>query len=581
MASHTDRQQYEIPDSEPSPLPYTMRIGVTGHRALDDPDRVYKAVEDLLCSIRISFEAGMHGRGKACTRVQWRVISPLARGADRIVARAAMEKLDASLDVVLPAVPDEYRKDFTDPGDLEEFNLLFEKAVNYPSLAAGYPFTSPAVRDGYEQAGRTLVDSCEILIAVWDGKPARGEGGTASAVSYACSVNRLVVWINALDPEAPPVIIVKVEEVAGAPAVSVSNKLTPVTRALPENASGWSPGFRQLEEYNRDKGFRKNKYDDVLMRNVGKLRDVAEKSGLDPGTLMPLVSALLPHYSRADSLALRYRKLHTTSAIWLYRLAAFSVTVAVFQTLFFTGQTGWTVLELLALTWAIVMFRVSIFKRWHEKYLNYRHLAERIRILLFQSVVGQQTRTESVLRAALPFYPGPGGWVPDVVSELKRDLPSMAVPEEGFYAVRKFVTEGWISDQVIYHQRNASVKERYSVRDRRIIIALLAGTLAAGLVHLSKLVHDPVMESLIISLVIILPSFASAQHAIGIVRDFERISTRSARMKELLQVIAHSMNNATGWEELKREMSHAEEIMATENHEWWVSLSFRRVSLPV
>ncbi|MRR23748.1 hypothetical protein EG830_12300, partial [bacterium] len=490
-----------------------MRIGVTGHRVLDEPDRVYKAVEDLLSSIRMSFETGMHGRGKASTRVQWKVISPLATGADRIVARVAMEKLDASLDVVLPALPDEYRRDFKDPDDLEEFNLLFEKAANYPSLTAGDIFNSPAVRDGYEQAGKTLVDSCEILIAVWDGKRARGQGGTASIVSYACSVNRLVVWINALNPEAPPALVVKAEEEAGVPADSVSNEQSPVTRALPENASGWSPGFRQVEEYNSDRGFRKNRYDDVLLRNFGKLRDVAEKSGLDPGTLMPLVSALLPHFSRADSLAIRYRKLHTTSAIWLYRLAAFSVTVAVFQTLFFTGQTGWTVLELLALTGAIVMFRVSIFRRWHEKYLNYRHLAERIRILLFQSVVGHQTRMESVLREALPFYPGPGGWVPDVVSELKRDLPSMAVPEEGFSAVRRFVTEGWVSDQVNYHERNASVKERYSVRDRRIIFALLAGTLAAGLVHLSKLVHDPVLESFIISLVIILPSFASAQHA--------------------------------------------------------------------
>jgi hypothetical protein len=94
-------------------------------------------------------------------------------------------------------------------------------------------------------------------------------------------------------------------------------------------------------------------------------------------------------------------------------------------------------------------------------------------------------------------------------------------------------------------------------------------------------VHDPATENLIVSLVIILPSFASAQHAIDSVRDSERIATRSAMMKELLSSIAHKMKDAPGWEELNREIRRAEDIMSTENHEWCVSLSFRRISLPV
>jgi hypothetical protein len=45
-------------------------------------------------------------------------------------------------------------------------------------------------------AGQVVVDRSERLVAVWDGKPARGIGGTADIVSYARQkgVPVAVVW---------------------------------------------------------------------------------------------------------------------------------------------------------------------------------------------------------------------------------------------------------------------------------------------------------------------------------------------------------------------------------------------------
>ncbi|MHC1733931.1 MAG: hypothetical protein AB9888_18110 [Bacteroidales bacterium] len=570
---------HDVPE-DPDPVPYTLRIGVTGHRVLQDPLAVNDAVERLLLTIRRSLEE-VNTVPARKTRLQWKVVSALAKGTDQIVARLAMEKLGASLDVVLPAEPDVYRKDFEDPDDLEEFNRLFEKADNYPLSEVGKTLFPSSIKEGYDQAGRAIADTCEILVAVWDGKPARGLGGTASIVSYACTANRLVVWINALNPSSPAVILNDVSMIPGTHGGSVRNDLNLGTSVIPKNASGWSSRFLRVAEYNSDRAFRHRNYGDVLRRNLAKMEETAKNAGLSFINIQPLLTAILPQYARADSLAVHYRKLHTRSATWLYRLAAISVTVAVIQALLFQTKAGWTVLEILALTGAIIMFRVSIARRWHEKYLNYRHLAERIRILLFQNIAGQQTDSDFILRQPLPFYPGPGGWVLDVLDEIKAGLPFRPVPDESFPEVKRFVIEGWVSEQADYHARNAVVNERHAIRDQRIIIGLLAGTLAAAFIHLIKIVHDPVIESLIISLVIILPAFASAQHAIGVVRDFERIATRSERMKVLLRDVARSLNNTAGWEEMKREIALAEDIMSTENHEWWVSLSFRRVNLPV
>ena len=45
-------------------------------------------------------------------------------------------------------------------------------------------------------AGKSIVDSCEMLIAIWDGKPARGLGGTGDVVRYARKTGKAVsiVW---------------------------------------------------------------------------------------------------------------------------------------------------------------------------------------------------------------------------------------------------------------------------------------------------------------------------------------------------------------------------------------------------
>jgi hypothetical protein len=56
-------------------------------------------------------------------------------------------------------------------------------------------FAAPG-EDAYEAAGRWIATESEVLIAVWDGQPARGRGGTADTVSYARILDREVhvIW---------------------------------------------------------------------------------------------------------------------------------------------------------------------------------------------------------------------------------------------------------------------------------------------------------------------------------------------------------------------------------------------------
>src|ERR1022692_4022843 len=81
-----------MPDFEP--IPYRIRIGVTGHRKLADPAAIHATVRRAIDSEveklfpEESRQAIARVRRDGTTAISFRVLSPLAEGADRVVARA-------------------------------------------------------------------------------------------------------------------------------------------------------------------------------------------------------------------------------------------------------------------------------------------------------------------------------------------------------------------------------------------------------------------------------------------------------------------------------------------------------------
>jgi hypothetical protein len=151
-----------------------MRMGITGHRGL--PDEVEARVRVLLAAVVTSYDA-----------TELVVVSCIADGPDTWCALAVLEH-GGQLEVVLPA--EEYRADL--PGwHHDAYDELLRRAttVHRTGLDAS---GSHAHMAGSE----LLVDRVDQLIAVWDGEPARGYGGSADVVAYARErgVPVTVVW---------------------------------------------------------------------------------------------------------------------------------------------------------------------------------------------------------------------------------------------------------------------------------------------------------------------------------------------------------------------------------------------------
>lgn len=163
-----------------------LNLGVTGHRHLSRAQEVQAGVERALLSLEERFPGQ-----------PLRLFSSLAEGADRIVARQVLIRETASLVAVLPMPQRHYVADFLSPGSRDEFSQLIEAADAIVEL----PLHESRERC-YEQAGLYVLEHSDVLIAVWDGLPSRGRGGTGEIVGCAAGSRVPVLWVQT-DPTVP------------------------------------------------------------------------------------------------------------------------------------------------------------------------------------------------------------------------------------------------------------------------------------------------------------------------------------------------------------------------------------------
>jgi len=171
-----------------------LNIGVTGHRlnliSQRQLDRLTPSVQPLLAQI-----------AQAARRPNVCLVCGLAEGADRHLARLALDA-GYELHAVLPFARDTYVHDFSGTASRQQFAELLARASSVTELA-GRPGVSG---QAYRRAGAALLDESDLLLAVWDGLPPRGPGGTAEVVNEACRRCIPVIHVST-QSQTPPLLI--------------------------------------------------------------------------------------------------------------------------------------------------------------------------------------------------------------------------------------------------------------------------------------------------------------------------------------------------------------------------------------
>lgn len=139
-------------------------VGCTGHQTMTVATQ--SAIRDAILTQLLHFNVGnLEG------------VCSLAVGADQIFARA-MLSTGGQLHVVIPCT--DYATTFTTEETRTSYHELLASATSREFL----PFQSPT-EEAFMAAGRVVADRSDLLLAVWDGAPAAGLGGTADVVQYA------------------------------------------------------------------------------------------------------------------------------------------------------------------------------------------------------------------------------------------------------------------------------------------------------------------------------------------------------------------------------------------------------------
>jgi hypothetical protein len=386
-----------LPSRVPPRPELAFRIGVTGARTLPAGSR-----DDLLAQLRevlhrvreqvaqLAASPEIHG-AYSNTAPRLRLVSPLAEGADRLVARAALPE-GYELIVPMPFAQAEYEKDFAGSGSVEEFRELLARATSRIELDGGRGEHEAA---SYEAVGRMVVRNCDLLLALWDGEPGKGRGGTADIVRFAASGGPPVWWVR-LGAATPPRWVTDAADLSlrGAPAAAdpwdelkdyIQLTIWPPAHVVPPpdllferlghlvQAPSASPQRSYFAEQPLRRPWYWKAHAGLMRLAAGDLRSAWAPPPTPAGpTGIYWHSCYDPADARSGDYGARYRSVYT----WVLLLGALALIAAAVSVAIHEVKALAALIELALLLAIAGLVGANHARRWHPRWIEYRLLAE-------------------------------------------------------------------------------------------------------------------------------------------------------------------------------------------------------------
>ena len=527
-------------DSTSQTIPARVVIGVTGHRKPDTQPALIHGIHVAIEKIKQTIPS------LRSTPLVLSILSPLAEGADRLVTREIMKVPGSMLEVVLPLEKDDYVQDFETSESRDEFEELLSQARSVRLL----PSKSNR-SEAYEQVGRYIVDQCDVLIALWDGKPAADRGGTAEIIQYARETSCPLVWIHTED--------------SGQVTVELGRGLNPRP-------------FKDLDEYNSER-INAVKLEKQLKDQCDFFMGEAKRAKLPSTSLRPTLEYILRHYVRTDLVALRYQHLHYRMETLVYALALAAVAIAAFQVLFVPDQSIILISEVALMLAALAIVGIVRRQRWHTKWIDYRFLAERFRSALFMAVTNINVATLRPPRHLSLSYSSKD-WMVAAFSSVWSQRPQFKDSDSSaLEGLRHFLCEAWLEDQIRYHDGTRKRHYQRHLRMGRASYVMFGLTICAVLLHIAD-IGSHLLGSMLAFMAIVFPAIAASITAIRTHRDYLRNSMRSTEMVRHLKELKGEMMLVQDYDSLLGLLKETEETMLHENEDWRVVVRFHVLEVP-
>lgn len=534
-----------------SNIPFRIRIGITGHRQLPDEEKLSEKITQVLKKDIFDLfdeDSKKLNCSSPYTPIAFSILTPLAEGADRLVAKEVLKIPNSRIEVVLPLSKEDYLKDFESQESLKEFEELFSMArrpIVLRKRTLREKFSEGELKDArrqaYEDVGRYIVGHCDVMIALWDGKPSRAKGGTAEIVEYACEKNRPVIIIST---NAPYDISVLKGQCLNAQSVSGIEAFNTFSVSEKER-------HRYIE----------NVFNDLFKTEEGQ-RISEESKGI-------IREKLLPFYVRASQIAKHNQRLYYRAGVSVYLFSAFAV-AAVALGVVIHGLSFYAFsIELLLLLTILGMVSFSHKRKAHKNWVECRFLAERIRSAIYFAACGVEVSPIQV-----PPYMGiahsPDDWMVRVFHEIWNRTPRMKGCEGQFCEILiNFIRKLWIEDQIKYHEEKSLKSEKINNRLEKGGIIIFGFAVAFASLHIVGygILTGWAWDASALA-AISLPAFGAAIGGIRTHREFSRLAKRSHNMAAVLREMDSRFSGINKPEVLEALLREVEELMLRETQDW-------------
>ncbi|SES81062.1 hypothetical protein SAMN05660297_00555 [Natronincola peptidivorans] len=357
-------------------------VGMTGHRDL---------VEKDVPILETKIESILEGIQEKYQETPIYIMTALAEGADTLMAQIAL-KLGIPYIVALPMKKEDYLEDFQEETARKTFLSLLEKAYKYyegPYYKEVWQNQQGERAKYYEDVGVLMAEYSDFLIALWDGKYLEDMGGTSQVVKFK------VAGVSE-EYKQKDYLFSMVE------TGYVHHILTPRRRhtAPLENAfdiNVYAPKgedenqryLKHLNNFNKDllkleeEKVEKNFQDNILQGYFPNPEKMNGNGNME----------ILKFFLVADMLSLKYQRIKNRFIEGIFCLVLIGILCFNLYGVFEKDAIliGYLSLYLIAM----VLYKVSTRYDFNNKHLDYRSIAEGLRIQFYWNLAGLNEKVEN------------------------------------------------------------------------------------------------------------------------------------------------------------------------------------------
>lgn len=545
-------------------LATSLLVGVTGHRKLHEEE-----LPALQAQVK-TFLLGLQARYPELPLV---LLSSLAEGSDQLAAQAA---LDLGLHVIapLPLPVEVYRDDFDPAGSLATFEQQLRQ-VEVLTLPLRHGSSLEAIaRPGlardqqYAQAGIFVSSHCHILLALWDGRESDRLGGTAQVVRFhlhgempgQIERRRAATTLLGLDEETVVFHILAGREgdERGPGAVPHGRWLTAGQEAgaCTELPAAFDLMFRRHAQFNADG----RRYAAAI---TAESRAVPDSKPCPIQRVFGIADWLARTYQRRVTRVLRIT--YTLAALMGFafftytHVAAQDAVIYGFLALFLTG---------------VGVVLLAKHGEWQRKYLDYRALAEGLRVQSYWRLAG-------IVDLDTPTFAHDNflqkqdvelGWIRNVMRGASLD--GMRVPARSGPVQVERVIGDWIGTAQTDGQRHYythSATRRARVHDRAELLGLCClalGVAISVVLAIFARQFDPDIKHTLVALMGIVSVTAAVHEAYAYKKADKELIKQYRFMQRIFDAAQRRLDGCAGLDDKRQVLRALGEAALAEHAEW-------------